>query len=67
MDKEKDNLAYAKDFMCSKEYCTNQAVAFWPMFDPDIPHYPYCRTCLDDAQTNLIIKIQEGWNKERDK
>lgn len=39
--------------------CDKQAVAFWPMVDPDIPHYPYCRECLDKVKTSLLIKMEE--------
>ncbi len=34
-----------------------QAVAFWPCIDPDIPSHPYCRECLDDAQTRVLTKL----------
>jgi hypothetical protein len=36
-----------------------QAVAFWPCIDPDIRSHPYCRKCLDKAQTELMIKVAE--------
>lgn len=37
--------------------CGKQAVAFYPVFDPDIPSYPYCRACLDKAKMELAVKI----------
>ena len=40
---------------CKKE----QAVAFWPCIDPDIRSHPYCRTCLDAAQMELMLKLSE--------
>lgn len=46
---------YAKDMACVK--CKKPAVAFWPMVDPDIPHHPYCRECLDKAKNALMIKL----------
>ena len=39
--------------------CGKQAVAFWPVCDPDIPFYPYCRECLDKAKRELMIKLEE--------
>ena len=48
---------YAKDQRCCE--CWKQAVAFWPVFDPDIPSYPYCRECLDKAKMELMIKLEE--------
>jgi len=35
--------------------CGKQAVAFYPVIDPDIPSYPYCRECLDKARLELTI------------
>jgi len=37
--------------------CGKQAVAFYPVFDPDIPSYPYCRACLDKMKMELAMKI----------
>ena len=57
-------MEYAKDKKCCK--CGEQAVAFFPVFDPDIPSYPYCRKCLDKVKLELLIKlnqIDEGKNK----
>ena len=49
----------AKDCKCCE--CGEPAVAFWPMVDIDIPHYPYCRKCLDKAKIGLFLKlIDEG-------
>ena len=39
--------------------CGKQAVAFWPIIDPDIPSYPYCRKCLDKAKMRAIANIQK--------
>lgn len=52
--KKKNKLVYAKDCKCA---CGKKAVAFWPMCDPDIPHHPYCRECLDEAKMRLTIEI----------
>lgn len=39
--------------------CGKQAVAYWPVFDPDIPAYPYCRECLDKEKRELMIRLAE--------
>ena len=44
---------------CKCCVCGKQAVAFWPVFEPDIPSYPYCRECLDKAKMELILMLQE--------
>ena len=48
-------MKYAKDCKCIE--CGEQAVAFWPNFDPDIPQNPYCRKCLDEIKERLMRKI----------
>lgn len=48
---------YAKYQRCCE--CGKQAVAFWPVIDPDVPSYPYCRECLDKAKMELMIKLEE--------
>ena len=52
----------AKDCKCC--VCGEQAVAFWPMIDPDIPHHPYCRKCLDEAKLNLLMKLYSKNERE---
>ena len=42
---------------CKCVVCGAQAVAFWPIFDPDIPSLPYCRKCLDKEKLKLMISI----------
>lgn len=37
--------------------CGKQAVAFYPVIDPDIPSHPYCRDCLDKMKMELAVKI----------
>ena len=44
---------------CKCCVCEKQAVAFWPVCDPDIPSYPYCRECLDKAKMELILMLKE--------
>lgn len=39
--------------------CGKQAVAYWPIVDPDIPAYPYCRECLDKAKHELMLRLAE--------
>lgn len=41
---------------CKCIVCGKQAVAFWPLIDPDIPAEPYCRKCLDKAKMEVLIK-----------
>lgn len=48
---------------CKCINCGKQAVAFWPVFDPDIPSHPYCRECLDKEKRELMIKLNEIDNK----
>lgn len=43
----------ASDCKCC--VCGKQAVAFWPVIDPDIPSEPYCRGCLDKAKMQVLI------------
>lgn len=50
-------MVYAKDCKCVK--CGKQAVALWPVIDPDIPSLPYCRKCLDNEKRELIKKLIE--------
>ena len=42
---------------CKCINCGKQAVAFWPVVDPDIPCNPYCRECLDKEKRGLLIKL----------
>ena len=47
----------ASDCKCCM--CGKKAVAFWPVIDPDIPAYPYCRECLEKEKRKLIIKLND--------
>lgn len=42
----------ASDCKCCM--CGKQAVAFWPIIDPDIPVHPFCRKCLDKEKAKAI-------------
>lgn len=42
---------------CKCCVCGKQAVAFWPIIDPDIPGHPYCRKCLDKAKMKIMIGL----------
>ena len=55
----------ASEFKCC--VCGKQAVAFWPVFDPDIPAYPYCKECLEKEKRELIIKLNEIDKKNENK
>ena len=60
-----DKLVKASD--CKFCECGEPAVAFWPVGDPDIPSYPYCRKCLDKAKGELLrqlFDIDEKYKKE---
>ncbi len=48
----------ASEFQCVA--CNSQAEFFWPVIDPDIPSHPYCKKCLDRAQTELLIHLYEN-------
>ena len=51
-------MKYAKDYKCCR--CkTEQAVAFFPDCDPDIPSYPYCKKCLDKVKVKLLIELNK--------
>jgi hypothetical protein len=49
----------AEDCTCCEPKCPAKAVAFWPVCDPDIPSYPYCREHLDKAKLRLMLAIYE--------
>ena len=52
----------ASDCKCCK--CGQQAVAFWPIVDLDIPSHPYCRRCLDKAKEKMIVEIIKYMDKK---
>lgn len=41
---------------CRCVECGRQAVAFWPVIDPDIPSRPYCPKCLDKIKLNMLVQ-----------
>lgn len=45
----------ASDCVCVE--CGDQAVAFWPVVDIDIPSHPFCRKCLDKNKFELLLKL----------
>lgn len=51
---------------CKCIVCGKQAVAFWPIIDPDIPIEPYCRKCLNEAKVKLLINAF-GYNEKETK
>ena len=60
MSKDKspsDAKIHASEYQCCR--CDNQAVAFWPAFDPDIKKHPFCRDCLDDVERELLIALSD--------
>lgn len=42
---------------CKCIVCGKQAVAFWPIIDPDIPENPYCGECLDKAKAEVMAEM----------
>lgn len=52
----------ASECKCCK--CGKQAVAFFPVIDPDIPSYPYCRDCLNKAKLEIAIAL---WGEDDEK
>ena len=51
-------MKYAKDYKCC-ECEIEQAVAFFPVCDPDIPSYPYCKKCLNKGKVKLLIELNK--------
>lgn len=51
----------AKDCKCIK--CGKQAVAFYPLIDPDIPSYPYCAEHLEEAMISMAKAV---WKYDKD-
>lgn len=49
---------------CKCITCGKQAVAFWPLIDPDIPAEPYCRKCLNVAKIKVMMKCFGKTKKE---
>lgn len=49
---------------CKCCICGKQAIAFWPMIDPDIPAEPYCRKCLDKAKIQVLMNCFGKSEKE---
>lgn len=50
-----EKLEYAKNFRCCR--CGKNAEVFWPMVDPDIPHRPYCRPCVEKAKQEVMLEL----------
>lgn len=51
----------AKDCKCCR--CDRQAVAFYPVVDPDIPSYPYCADHLEEAMISMAKAV---WKDDND-
>jgi len=51
----------AKDCKCCM--CNKQAVAFYPLVDPDIPSYPYCADHLEEAMIDMAKAV---WKDDKD-
>lgn len=57
MNDTEAKTVHARDCKCR---CGAQAVAFWPVIDPDIRAHAYCRACLDKAQTQVLTALCDG-------
>jgi len=55
----------ASDCKCVK--CGEIAYAFWPVVDPDIPSYPYCKKCLEEQKLKLWLDLDKDSKKWRKK
>jgi len=60
--KKNNKLVEASECKCCM--CGEQAVAFWPVIDPDILSEPYCRECLDKAKMEAMINLQKIFDKD---
>lgn len=49
---------------CKCIICDEQAVAFWPFIDLDIPAKPYCRKCLDKTKMKVLMG-EIGYTKKK--
>ena len=50
----------AKDCRCCM--CDKQAVAFYPVVDPDIPSHPYCADHLEEAMIGVAKAV---WKEDK--
>lgn len=57
-----DGKTHAEDYYCVKCYSKNkkiQANSFLPIFDPDIPFFPYCDKHARELSIKLMLDISE--------
>lgn len=52
---DREREVHASELDCIE--CGAEAEVFWPVVDPDIPSSPYCRTCVERAKHNLMVKL----------
>ncbi len=57
MGSDDKNTRYARDYQCSD--CPEQAEVFWPIVDPDIESFPFCRECVETQKAVYFIFISE--------
>ena len=48
---------------CDCEDCGKKAEVFFPVFDPDIPSYPYCRECVEKRRIELLKMLLNNEQK----
>lgn len=56
----RDNKFYAVDYYCVRCYGENKRIGaekFWPNVDVDIESFPYCKRCIDDLNSELLISL----------
>lgn len=60
-----DGKTHAEDYYCVKCYREKKKVSatgFFPIFDPDIPFYPFCQEHITEARNRIILEtIGEDW------
>ena len=39
--------------------CDRPAVAYFPVFEPEIPSFPYCQKHLDKVKNELLNKLEK--------
>lgn len=52
------SVNFAPNHKCCK--CGKQAYAWFDVFSPNIPAYPYCKECLDKAKQEFFKKLCEA-------
>lgn len=63
-----DKLLHAEDYYCVKCYAEKKEVpadSFFPIFDLDIPFYPYCNKHIDEIKIDFMLSsVGEIWAED---